>query len=288
MFGYIKVYKEELKIKEYNLYRGFYCGLCNALQKKYGLLSKFLLNYDCAFAATVLTMADGENTEYCTKQRCTFSPCGKRTPMAARSKALDFAAALNVILAYYSMADNKKDDKSIISSLGLLVFKGAYKKAKKEYPGVDAAVAKAIAKLADVENSLSDNIAQAAKASGEMLSKAVACYGFKDEQTAFLVRTMCENIGCLIYALDAWNDREKDKKKNSYNPFNLRGTEKERAMNYMYMTLSNARDAYELLEHGKTDLPITPILRNVFEFGCVQTVESVLSGTYNRKKKHGK
>lgn len=288
MFGYIRVYKEELRIKDYNLYKGFYCGLCNTLQKKYGLLSKFLLNYDCTFAAIVLTLADAENADYCVKQRCTFSPCGKCMPMAKRSKAVDFAAALNVILAYYSMADNKKDERSILSSFGLLLFGRAYKKAKREYPKVDEAVADAIAKLSEVESSLSDDIALAAGASGKMLAAAVDFYGFKDKQTALLVRILCENIGRFIYAVDAWNDREKDKKKKNYNPFNLRGTKKERAMNYMYMTLSNARDAYELLEYDKADFPITPILSNIFEYGCVNVVESVLSGTYKKRNKRDK
>ena len=34
MFGYIRPYKEELKLKDYNFYRGFYCALCTEMGKQ--------------------------------------------------------------------------------------------------------------------------------------------------------------------------------------------------------------------------------------------------------------
>jgi len=33
MFGYITVNQQELKIKEYNRYRAYYCGLCKSLRE---------------------------------------------------------------------------------------------------------------------------------------------------------------------------------------------------------------------------------------------------------------
>ena len=38
MFGYIIVNKSELKFKEFDLYRSFYCGFCQELKKNYNLL----------------------------------------------------------------------------------------------------------------------------------------------------------------------------------------------------------------------------------------------------------
>mgnify|MGYP006393699639 FL=1 len=49
MFGYVTVYKPELKIKEFEAYKGIYCTLCKEMGKEYGLLSRFLLSYDGAF-----------------------------------------------------------------------------------------------------------------------------------------------------------------------------------------------------------------------------------------------
>ena len=34
MFGYINIHKDELKVKEYNMFKAYYCGLCFALKEK--------------------------------------------------------------------------------------------------------------------------------------------------------------------------------------------------------------------------------------------------------------
>ena len=49
MFGYVTVHKEELKIKEYETYKGFYCGACQALKQEYGLPGQLTLSYDMTF-----------------------------------------------------------------------------------------------------------------------------------------------------------------------------------------------------------------------------------------------
>jgi hypothetical protein len=49
MFGYVTAYKPELKIKDYEAYKGVYCTLCKEMGKEYGLLSRLLLSYDGAF-----------------------------------------------------------------------------------------------------------------------------------------------------------------------------------------------------------------------------------------------
>lgn len=49
MFGYVTAYKPELKVKEYEAYKGVYCTLCKEMGKEYGALSRLLLSYDGAF-----------------------------------------------------------------------------------------------------------------------------------------------------------------------------------------------------------------------------------------------
>ena len=36
VYGYVVVNKPELKIKEYDVYRSYYCGLCDELKERYG------------------------------------------------------------------------------------------------------------------------------------------------------------------------------------------------------------------------------------------------------------
>jgi hypothetical protein len=49
MFGYILPEKPEMKIKDYELFRAYYCGVCKSIGKRHGLLERFTLNYDSAF-----------------------------------------------------------------------------------------------------------------------------------------------------------------------------------------------------------------------------------------------
>ena len=35
MFGYIVVNQSEMKFKEYDVYRSYYCGLCQSLKERY-------------------------------------------------------------------------------------------------------------------------------------------------------------------------------------------------------------------------------------------------------------
>ena len=60
MFGYVKPNIPELKVKDNELYKATYCGLCRAMGKCTGCASRFTLSYDFAFAA-VLRLAVMQN-----------------------------------------------------------------------------------------------------------------------------------------------------------------------------------------------------------------------------------
>ena len=49
MFGYVTVNRPELKVKDLELYRSYYCGLCAELYRRHGRFGQILLSYDCTF-----------------------------------------------------------------------------------------------------------------------------------------------------------------------------------------------------------------------------------------------
>ncbi len=55
MFGYIVVNQPELKMKEYDEYRKYYCGLCKSLKDRYGARGQISLSYDMTFLVLLLT-----------------------------------------------------------------------------------------------------------------------------------------------------------------------------------------------------------------------------------------
>ena len=101
MFGYVKINKPELLIKDYEIYRGVYCGLCKSLGKRYGILSRIMLNYDYVlFALLRMAVKKGECTTKC--EGCLFNPLSKKV-CVKNDEDVDFAADCLVLSAYYKM-----------------------------------------------------------------------------------------------------------------------------------------------------------------------------------------
>ncbi len=55
MFGYVVVHKPELKIKDFETYQSYYCGLCRALRRRHGFFGQLTLNYDMTMVVLLLT-----------------------------------------------------------------------------------------------------------------------------------------------------------------------------------------------------------------------------------------
>ena len=67
MFGYVRIRKPELKVKDYEIYQGFYCGLCSELKRKYGFLGQVTLTYDMTFLIILLTSLYEYKSKYMEK-----------------------------------------------------------------------------------------------------------------------------------------------------------------------------------------------------------------------------
>ena len=55
MFGYVVLNKPEIKFKDFDLYRSFYCGLCRELKDRYGISGQISLTYDMTFVVILLS-----------------------------------------------------------------------------------------------------------------------------------------------------------------------------------------------------------------------------------------
>ena len=73
MFGYIRIAKPELKVKEYEMYKAVYCSLCRVLGKNYGIWSRFTLSYDFTFLA-LLNMSLTDVCDLTERKRCVCNP----------------------------------------------------------------------------------------------------------------------------------------------------------------------------------------------------------------------
>jgi len=219
MFGYVTVYKPELKIKEYEAYKGVYCTLCKEMGKEYGFLSRFLLSYDGAFY--VMYKLGLSNDNICVnKSRCTFNPCKKCMKVCAGDNAYKIASTLTVILAYFKLIDNLNDSsffKKIILYLIYPYFAFLKNKARKKYPEIFEIVEDEMQHQFEIEKEDNPAPDKSADPTAKMLSRLFA-FGESDKN-----KTKAEKfgyqLGRVVYFLDAFDDYNDDLKENTFNPF---------------------------------------------------------------------
>lgn len=225
MFGYIQYDKPHLYFKDYNLYSALYCGVCKGIAKTSGQAARFALTYDIAFMSALLHNIRGEDVKI-SRQRCIEHPLISR-PMAETDELTERLGALNTILAYYKLTDDIADgDKG---KAGRIFIKKGYKKAKRKYPELDKIVAERMKGQEKIEKEKCDSIDRAADNSACMIAElSDALLG---EKANYYTNSLFYSIGKWIYLIDALDDYDKDKKKNSYNVFLLcYGEESKRAL----------------------------------------------------------
>lgn len=219
MFGYVTVFKPELKIKEYEAYKGVYCTLCKEMGKEYGVLSRFLLSYDGAFYVMYKLGLSGDNISV-KNSRCTFNPCKKCMKISCESDVYKLASTITVVLAYFKLIDNLHDSsffKRILLYLIYPYFAFLKSKAKKKYPEIFQAVNDGMKLQFEIESEEDPLTDKSADPTAKMLSFLFAygeCGENKEKAEKFGYQ-----LGRVVYFLDAFDDYEDDIKENSFNPF---------------------------------------------------------------------
>lgn len=217
MLGYVRIYKPEMKIKEYEAYRGIYCSLCRALGKHYGVLSRLLLNYDVTFLVVVL-MSLGEIRPDFKAGRCPFNPAKKCSYCQNAADQFEYAAAVTVLLFYYKVKDEIADSGFLRKcQMVLLLPYAAYlrKKARKGFGELDEIIAACMKRQSEAEKSQTDSIDAASHNSADALGKIFSYY---ENENSDLYR-FGYLVGRWVYLIDAADDLEKDLKHKNFNVF---------------------------------------------------------------------
>lgn len=268
MFGTITVNKDELKIKEWNRYHAYYCGLCRALKQCAGGRGQMTLTYDMTFLALLLdSLYDCTRTEG--MARCVVHP-GKKHAYV-QSEASEYAAAMNVLLCYDNLLDDWQDDKNTFAAAAAGVLRSAKKKIAEQYPRQAEAVRIYLEKLHRTEKEQSADLDRAAGETGEMLQEIFA---WRDDEWKDELSELGFYLGKFIYLMDAYEDIEKDKKKGSYNLFLLQNETEETevlARRVLTMMAAAAAEAFERL-------PVVDnieLLRNILYAGIWAKFEAV-------------
>lgn len=291
MFGYVKVFQPELKMGEFEQYRGVYCSLCKQLGKRYGILSRMTLSYDFTFLAIFRMALDTGCTGF-HKGRCLFNPLKKRLCSCENSHVV-YAADAATLLMYYKLKDTIADSgfwKGLGARLLLPFASRTRKKAIRLLPELDDVFAACMKQQAELEYEKTASIDKAAEPSAHMLA-AMAESTARDEKERFILQRFGYCLGRWIYLVDAVDDLPEDLQEGHYNPYILSNQlqkgdiqKVKEVQQYALLTLNaclaECISAYNLLDIHRFD----GILRNILELGMPSVQKQVAQGSRNSEK----
>lgn len=213
MFGYVRINKMDLTFREFDYYKGYYCGLCKYLKENHGEVSRLSLNYDITFLIVILTALYKLDSDI-TYERCIANPLKKK--MRIVNEITEYAASMNILLSYYKLEDNLYDDNGIKDKLAYELYKGKLKKAYEKYPQKAEYIKQQLGNLRELEKQESKSIDKVSNTFGNLMGEI---FVYKKDEYEHNLRNIGFNLGKYIYILDAYEDLEEDNKKGRYNPF---------------------------------------------------------------------
>ena len=279
MTGYVRPLKGELKISDYERYRGVYCALCRTLRRRGGPLARLTLQYD--MVVPVLVLWQGEGTPCFSCRRCPVHPLRGRACLED-NPSLDLAADVSLILADEKLLDDIADEgwfRSLLCRAARLLLRPAVRRARRARPAFSRRATECMRSLRALESARCASPDRLADGFASLLASMA------EEVTDPVLRRVAEQIfyhlGRFVYWLDAADDWAEDIARGRFNPLAERypGRAPAEALslgeveNSLMASLQSMRAALALLP----DTCFTPLLTNLFGPGLETAAFAVLS-----------
>ncbi len=279
MFGYVIPDKPNMFIKDFTVYKAFYCGLCKSIGKKCGQMMRFTTNYDITFLS-VLAHDILDKEVVFNNESCILSPLKKKS-IVKDNDLLRQIVNINTILAHYKLQDNIIDDNSLKAKmLNAVVVKKHYKRAKVESENYDKIVGEGYKELRQLEQNNTAGAEIVAHPFGNIMLE-IAKELFGEKYTDSLGEIMY-NVGKWIYCVDAIDDIDDDFKEQKYNVFLVDYDYKDKAtfladkqeeLELLLMSCYNKiSSAYDNIQLTRYDGVIT----NILWYGILQRTKEIL------------
>lgn len=278
MFGYVRINKMDLTFREYEHYKAYYCGLCKYLKRNHTVLSRMTINYDITFLIVLLSSIYQPSAQVF-HEKCIVDPVKKKKHII--NEITEYAASMNILLAYYKLEDDVNDEGDIKSRLVRRAYRKSFKTAYDKYPQKADFIKACLGELRSLEEDQSTSIDQTSNCFARLLEEI---FDYKDDEYRDRLRKVGFNIGKYIYIMDAYEDLDEDLEKGRYNPFTDYKDDREalklRVDKLIGMTLSR-------LEEAILDLDIKvnkSIIDNIIYSGVYLRYKGLINGADKKKQ----
>ncbi|MCQ2546866.1 MAG: DUF5685 family protein [Clostridia bacterium] len=225
MLGYVQIYKPDLKVREYEIYQGYYCGVCKYIGSEYGQLPRMALSYDAAFLACLLASVD-ETPDAPVQEHCVVHHIKKKTII--RNRAIEYAGDVMLILAWYKLLDDVHDEGRLSAKATMKLYRGIHKKLVLKYPDLCEGIEWNLAVLGGLEDGKCTSIDEVAEPFAKIMEVIFregsrALYGdgnaaAEGENLHEIFAKIGYHMGKWIYLMDAVDDIEENIESGAYNP----------------------------------------------------------------------
>ena len=292
MFGYVKPVVGEMLVREHEFYKATYCGICRAMKKHTGVLSNVTLSYDSVFLALVRMLYIPDGDFKAEQRRCIAHPTKKR-PMLKENSAIEYTARAFAVLTYYKLRDDLSDE-SGLKRLGVTAVRPIVSSANKkaDLSELSDLASDKLGKITALEKEKCESVDTPASLFGQLLGEIFA-YGLP-ENDRLVPYELGYHLGRFIYAADAAEDYEKDRKNGSYNPYvllyggkELTDENRQSIKCGLLLECQKIEAAVNLLPFG-TRATIENIINNIIYLGLVKRIEflDVKGEMLTKEKKH--
>ena len=166
MLGYVQIHKPELKVREYEIYQGYYCGVCKYIGSTYGQLPRMALSYDAAFLACLLASVSDDPDEPA-REHCIAHHITKKTVI--RNRAIEYAGDVMLILAWYKLLDDASDEGKTSAKAVMRLLKPLHRKLRDRYAQLCEGIEWNLAVLGGLEKSKCQSLDQAAESFAKIM-----------------------------------------------------------------------------------------------------------------------
>ena len=244
MFGFVTADLSLLSDEQRRRYKSFYCGLCLSLKQRHGSLARFTLTYDMTFLVMFLTslyepyLMRGETP-------CPAHPLSTR--QFFQSDVTDYAADMNIALAYLNCLDDWQDELNAAALAGAKALKSSYERVCRDYTRQCGVIKECMARLKKIEDERVAAPDAAATAFGDLMAEL---FVMREDIWADTLRRFGRALGQFVYVMDACIDLKGDKRAYKYNPFVYlygRLDEQQRFRDILQTLLADCIESFERL-----------------------------------------
>lgn len=213
MFGYVIPDKNNMYIKDFNVFQAYYCGLCKQLARTGGPLTRLCTNYDITFYNALLHSVAGTEPRF-ERKVCLIN--GRKKTVVAPDELTRQTADIAALLVWYGADDDVRDGKRSRAAVKA-VLAARKRAAARRLPRADELMKASFERQAALEKAGCASVDEAADPFASLMRDLTRELVETDEATD----TFTYNLGRLVYLFDAVDDVGKDAEKGSYNPLLL-------------------------------------------------------------------